>query len=298
MTDPFFIVGCPRSGTTLLSVLLDRHTRLCVPPETGFFAEVAPTLPSPDDESLLATLRGWPRLPELHLTPEAVLRRLSGRQSSIAEVLTAILALYAEAAGKARCGERTPQHLLDVPIIFQHFPHARIVCLVRDGRDVALSLRAMPWGPPTLAAAAELWNTFVRLGDGFAQQHPDQFRFVYYEKLVTQPEQVLAEVMTFLGERFEPRQMEPHRSSAAVLARSFAWKGQALGPIDPARIGKRRREATDEDNALLDGVLSDELRRHDYTSGSTASAAGAASTAGAISLQSAWPQAGARGPHR
>src|SRR3989442_9370291 len=104
--DPFFIVGCPRSGTTLLSVLLDRHSRLCVPPETGFFAEVAPTLPSRDAASLLETLRGWPRLPELNLTPEVVVRRLGGRPASIAGVLTAILELYAEAEGKARCGEK------------------------------------------------------------------------------------------------------------------------------------------------------------------------------------------------
>ena len=266
LADPFFIVGCPRSGTTLLSVLLDRHSRLCVPPETGFFAEVAPKLPSRDAQSLLDTLRGWPRLPELNLTPGAVLRHLGGKPASIAGVLTAILELYAEAEGKARCGEKTPQHLLQVPMILQHFPRARIVCLLRDGRDVALSLRAMPWGPPTLAAAAELWKTFVRLADGFAQQHPDPFRLVYYEKLVKQPDQVLPEIMAFLGERFEPRQMQPHLSSAAVLPRSFPWKGQALGPIDPSRIGRRRNEATAGEMALLDEVVSDELRRHGYMS--------------------------------
>ena len=263
--DAFFVVGCPRSGTTLLSVLLDRHSRLCVPPETGFFAEVAPRLPSSDAASLLDSLRSWPRLPELNLTPEAILTHLGRRPASIAGVLTAILELYAAAEGKARCGEKTPQHLLQVPIILQHFPGARIVCLLRDGRDVALSLRAMPWGPPTLAAAADLWKTFVRLADGFAQQYPDQFRFVYYEKLVMQPDHVLPAVMAFLGERFEPRQLQPHVSSAVVLPRSFPWKAQALGPIDPSRIGRRRHEAIAWENALLEEVVADELRRHGYT---------------------------------
>jgi hypothetical protein len=266
---PFFIVGCPRSGTTLLSVLLDRHSRLCVPPETGYFAEVAPALPGADDASLLETLRGWRRLPELRLTPEAVLARLGGRPPSIAGVLTAILDLYAESEGKERCGEKTPQHLLQVPLSLRHFPRARIVCLLRDGRDVALSLRSMPWGPPTLADAAELWNTFVRLADGFAQQHPDQFRFAGYEELVKQPDQVLPGIMDFLGERFELRQLQPHLSSA-VLPRSFPWKGQALGAIDPGRIGQRRDQATAEENALLDARMSAELRRHGYTSGSDA----------------------------
>jgi Sulfotransferase family len=264
LADPFFVVGCPRSGTTLLSVLLDRHSRLCVPPETGFFAEVAPKLRGVDGASLLDTLRGWPRLPELNLTPAAVLRHLGGRPSSPAGVLTAILELYAEAEGKARCGEKTPQHLLHVPTILRLFPAARIVCLLRDGRDVALSLRAVPWGPPTLADAAELWKTFVRLADGFAEQHPSQFTLVYYERLVKHPDQVLPDVMAFLGERFEPRQLQPHRSSGVVLPRSFPWKGQALGPIDPTRIGKRRNEATEGEKAMLDEVVSDELRRHGY----------------------------------
>ena len=262
--DPFFIAGCPRSGTTLLSVLLDRHSRLCVPPETGFFPEVAPELPSRDDASLLDTLRRWPRLPELNLTPEAVLRRLGGRPASPAGVLTAILDLYAQAEGKARCGEKTPQHLPHVPAILECFPGARIVCLVRDGRDVALSLRAMPWGPPTLADAAALWKSFVRLADGLAEQHPDQFMVVSYEKLVIHPGQVLPDVMAFLGEEFEPRQVQPHLPSDVVLPRSFAWKGRALGPLDPGRIGKRRQEATAEENALLDEVVFDELRRHGY----------------------------------
>lgn len=192
-----------------------------------------------------------------------------GGPSSIAGVLTAILELYAEAQDKARCGEKTPQHLLQVPIILRHFPSARIVCLLRDGRDVALSLRAMPWGPPTLADAADLWNTFVRLADGFSERHPDQFRFARYEALVTEPDQVLPGIMAFLGETFEPRQLQPHLSSA-VLPRSLPWKGQALGPVDPSRIGRRRDEATAEERALLDELLSEELRHHGYMSGPAA----------------------------
>lgn len=71
---PFFIVGCPRSGTTLLSVLLDRHTRLCVPPETAFFDEIAPHLLH-NNETLPEILRDWRRLGELNLDPEMILSR-------------------------------------------------------------------------------------------------------------------------------------------------------------------------------------------------------------------------------
>jgi hypothetical protein len=122
----------------------------------------------------------------------------------------------------------------------------------------------MPWGPPTLAAAMDVWKSFVRLGDGFSQQYPEQFTRVYYEKLVSEPDQTLTGIMAFLGERFEPRQLQVHTPSGVVLPRSFAWKGQALRPIDPGRIGNRRGDATTAEHALFEAVLSEELRRHGY----------------------------------
>src|SRR5438874_2009800 len=71
--DYFFVVGCLRSGTTLLSVLLDRYTRL------------------------------W---------------TFTRREAT-----------------QARCGEKTPTHLTHVPAILRLFPHARVICMLRDGRD-------------------------------------------------------------------------------------------------------------------------------------------------------------------
>lgn len=168
---PFFIVGCPRSGTTLLSVLLDRHTRLCVPPETAFFDEIAPHLLH-NNETLPEILRDWRRLGELNLDPEMILSRLSHRQSC-GRVLEVILGLYAEAMGKVRCGEKTPQHLRHVPEILQEFPDAKVICMMRDGYEVALSLNSMPWWPPrNLADAANLWKNQLQLMETYIRRYP------------------------------------------------------------------------------------------------------------------------------
>src|SRR5262245_32845292 len=122
----FFVVGYPRSGTTLVSVLLDRHSRLCVTPETAFFDEVAPLLTSPRDAVLMRVLGKWRRLPELGLEPEMVLRRLGKKSWSAGDVFAAILDLYALGKAKVRCGEKTPQHLIHVPTIRRLFPQAKI----------------------------------------------------------------------------------------------------------------------------------------------------------------------------
>lgn len=260
MSSYFFVVGCPRSGTTLLSVLLDRHSRLAVPPETGFFDEVAPKLKRFDGERLRKVLRGWRRLPELGLEPEQVVER---RPSSPAEVLGVILDLYAAANGKARCGEKTPQHLRYVPFILQQFAGAKIICLLRDGRDVVLSLRAMPWWRGSLSAAAKLWTGSAALAEKLAALHPAHFLLLRYEELVSRPAEVVPRVMDHLGESFEPSQLDPGVASRSILPRSMEWKGQALGPIAPNRIG-HRRTASPRDLSRVENLLAKDLHRYGY----------------------------------
>src|SRR5262249_35211663 len=67
-----FVVGCSRSGTTLLSVMLDRHSQLAMTPETGFYGEIAPRLAETGPTELERHLSQWSRLPELGLEPNAV----------------------------------------------------------------------------------------------------------------------------------------------------------------------------------------------------------------------------------
>ena len=258
----FFVVGFPRSGTTLLSVLLDRHSRLCVPPETAFFDEVAPRLRRPSEAALSRALGSWSRLSELTLEPEAIRKRLPENWQP-GDVLAAILDLYALRRGKTRCGEKTPQHLRHVPTILQLFKNARIVCLLRDGRDAALSLTAMPWGPG-LRSAAGLWRQYVQLMEEYERRYPAQFRVLRYEDLLGDPVRQLSIVMDDLGESIEPAQLSTNTPSHVVLPRSMPWKGDALGPIDRSRIASRRLGAAASELVRLERWLGADLRRCGY----------------------------------
>jgi hypothetical protein len=259
----FFVVGCPRSGTTLLSVLLDRHSRLSVPPETGFFDEIGLRVWIPSRRYALHRLRRWRRLPELQLTAEEIVERLPGAPAR-EEVLAAILRLYAQRQGKSRAGEKTPQHLRHVPRLVASFPSAPILCLLRDGRDVALSLAAMPWFRGDLARAASLWKRAVRRMDAFALRYPGRFHVVRYEALVTDPAATLATTMAFLGEAPEPRQLSAEVSSGVVLKRALHWKGEALEPPTPEAIGRRRRASATDEIRFLEEALGPQLRAHGY----------------------------------
>jgi len=265
--DYFFVVGAPRSGTTLLSVVLDRHSRLSVPPETNFFDEIAWRLWRSSGRFILKELRRWPRVSELKLEPETIVCRMARRRPVRRELLAAMLDLYAERKGKARCGEKTPQHLRHVPAILRFFPNARVVCMLRDGREAALSLRSMPWYGGTLQTAAAVWRKSVRRMEKFARRYPSRFTIVRYEELVASPERELRSVMAFLGEPFEPRQMSIDVPSDVVLSRSMDWKGEALRSVDRRAAGRRLETAAPADVAFLDRVLRNELPRYGYVTG-------------------------------
>jgi Sulfotransferase family len=263
--DYFFVVGCPRSGTTLMSVLLDRHPRLAVTPETAFFDEMVPHLwYHYNDPLLLRLLSQWRRLPELNLTPADLVGQITRREAVAKELFSAMLQLYARRSGKVRCGEKTPQHLRKVPTMLKWFPNGRAICMLRDGRAAALSLFQMPWYHGSLRSAASCWLHSVRLMERFARTHPDRFMVVRYESLVADPEPVMNSVMAFLGETYDPRQLSTAVTSEVVLDRSMDWKGKALTTIDASAAVTRQAHSTPSELALLDRLLGDELLRYGY----------------------------------
>jgi hypothetical protein len=190
--------------------------------------------------------------------------RNCGQTPSAAQLLGSLLDAYARTRLKKRYGEKTPQHLRHVPRILTDFPNTRVLCLIRDGREVALSLWSMPWWADTLQAAAGAWLEAVRLSDAFALQYPACFRTVRYEHLVAFPEETLVSVMGFLGLDFQAGQLVPS-ASGVVLRRSAPWKGLALGPIDAARVGHRQQGASPRDLEYLNSVLGPTLRRLEYS---------------------------------
>jgi len=248
-----FVVGSARSGTTLLSVLLDRHSGLAMTPETVFLGEVAPLIDGRDAVAVERCLAAWRRLPELGLEPREVLQRCGGDLRA-PRVFRAILELFAEAHGKRWCGEKSPLHRKFVRDLARNFPEAKILHILRDGRDVAASLMSVPWWSGSLAQAASFWLDAVNDLEELDAALPDQFLVVSYRSLVTQPAATLGQVMCFLGLDLEPAQLDPAMPSGVVLARSLEWKGRALRAVDTGRMD-RWRALPEPDRALLDAVL-------------------------------------------
>ena len=273
---PFFIVGCPRSGTTLLQILLDAHPRLAIPPESFIIQRFAPLLPFYGDLSqprrcrrfvsdLLSDerIRDW-KLDSL--SPDDVIQQAESH--SAASLITSLFSLYAERHGKQRWGDKTPHHALCLRNILALFPNAQILHLIRDGRDVAESTCRIPIGPSSILAAARRWKQFVQAVRDFAPSLPSQqFLEVRFEEMVLNPEQVRARILLFLGETEEATpllecalpQTETRARSAAI-----AHHASLRTAISASKIGVFQKSFTPRQIEMFEAIAGDLLSELGY----------------------------------
>ncbi|MCZ6782768.1 MAG: sulfotransferase [Proteobacteria bacterium] len=271
----FFLVGTGRCGTTLLQAMLSCHSRLCVPPETHFFASFDPAidfadpLAAGDDAAYVERCRAVPHWQSLPLQPDELLEVLrGGTRSARALFLWWLRRLAGDGAPRGpRLGEKTPRHEQCVPRIAALFPEARFLHVVRDPRDVVASLREMPWAssPSVEKLAGECLRTYDRQERFAAQLGPKRYTTCRYEALVADPESELRRVCAFLGEAYEPGMLAyAEREAPGFFESERPWKADTLAPLDDSRIGRHRAALAPGELRTVERVLGEQLERLGY----------------------------------
>src|SRR3989442_2402566 len=192
------VVGCPRSGTSLLAVMLDSHWQIAVPPETSFLAMVAglrtdsTTLRQRVFEIMTAdriTISNWS---DFGLNKDELWRRLASIEPFTAAAgVRAFYALYAESQRKPQAGEKTPGYIFAMPQIAALLPEAHFIHVIRDPRDTVLSWRKTWFAPSQdLRVLGEVWRNNVETGRRAANL-VRRYVEVRFEELVLHPEREL-----------------------------------------------------------------------------------------------------------
>jgi sulfotransferase family protein len=272
MQDPFFIVGNDRSGTTMLRLILDRGPDAAVPPESMFLTDFAADLDAgePRDAAATAELmrRVWEhpkvRLWELGTGPPAVPSGLVG-EDAYRFIAAAPFEAYAARHGKARWGDKTPHYVHHVDQLLRLWPGARFVVLVRDGRDVALSLKRMPFGPNNAWAAAQWWARGIRAGARAEREHPDAVITVRYEDLAERPADEVRRVCDFLGLSYSDDMLAlEHVDPARIVPDQAAWFPTLFDGINTSAVGRWRREMGARDRRIFAALAGAELAQLGY----------------------------------
>jgi hypothetical protein len=263
--EPYFIVGAPRSGTTLLTVLLDRHDEIVMTPETKIF----PDMPGHwwrgralTHEQVMASFRHRTHLFDLRLQPKEVLERFRLFPPTYRDFVRSVLECYRARAGKAFVGEKTPEHIWEVLTILEWYPRAKIIWLLRDGRDVAPSIDR--FNRCGLRRACMIWWQAAKYGLRWERRFPEQFRRVRFESLVTRPEETLRKVCAFLGPEYQPKMLDASVPSAIVPPHEMGHKRSSLAAIEPSKAGEYLRMTNPEERRLMSAMLEPMLLRLGY----------------------------------
>ncbi len=270
-STPFFIFGCPRSGTSLLRKMLGTHPNLAVPGESHLYDNIYPIVERYGDLShsptrtrlvtqILRTdhIRKWTPAPSASETLGAITRH------DFHGIVEGLLRAWTSARGKARWGEKTPQHTLCWRRILTGFPGVQVIHLVRDGRDVMLSYRSAVFGPKHVYPLAVRWQRYLAAAEeAHAFLGEKAFLQVRYEDLVAAPETELRRICDFLGEEYTPLMLAYHQDHKACRSEQRKTDNLSL-PIMSHNTGKWRTQMTDRDLRIFEALAGSSLERYGY----------------------------------
>ena len=279
LSRPIFVVGCPRSGTTLVQCILSASSNAFSLPETHFFSWVLPCLgvaPSASltIEQIRAARSALEDEAELTL-PASVWSDLERRAEVRAlDILLAAVEHYRPAPG-LRAVEKTPRHVLHLGLIGETFPDAVFVNVVRDSIDVASSLLGVPFeSSRSILSYAQRWLESIQAARAYAATHPHRVHTLVYEALVREPEAQTRMLCDFVDLPYEASMLEEFgREARRNVGRGEAWKRDVERGVILDRKGAWRGRMTPGQAWLVAQATRARRREFGYTDAPVAPAA-------------------------
>ena len=233
-----FVVGPPRSGTTLVASIISNHPAIC-----SFHSETA--LFSWRETFLLFEGKAGRNSYQYH--------RLRQQARDVVSLCDALAAECKEEKGGRRFLEKTPQHVLHLAFILKYFPKAQIINIVRDPRDGFASSRSnASIAQKSAAGFARYWKRCVETRQRFGG-HP-QIYDIGYETMVAEPDKTIGDVIAWLGESFEKDILGPDRMKQHHLAGSSRFRHLG-GPINPSSVGRWKRDLSAAEIATIEEIV-------------------------------------------
>jgi sulfotransferase family protein len=204
-TKPFFIIGCVRSGTTLLRDVLRKHPNLASPEETHFFRWSEPFGTNMGLKPLLSN----PVLKkhrELDGITEAEFRNMLNASASRAELCAAYMRRYIriKKPEATRWFDKTPQNVYGAAMIATEFPGSKFLHIVRNPLDVVSSLRiGKIVKVENLVGACNYWNESAEILHVLKRAFPKRVYEVKYEDFTRDLLQEVKKIAAFVGEEFK-----------------------------------------------------------------------------------------------
>lgn len=272
--SPIFIVGMPRSGTTLISAMISAHSSIAISPESHFISYWMKKYSKLDLNLFWEKFSGSKRFSYFGIDAKKTIARiLSEDNYTYSTIFTSILQEYANKLGKSRWGEKTPDHRLYIDLLLQWYPQARIIYMIRDPRAVCASLLSVPWGSPSPSVFRHAFRWQKSIKDLKPWLSDPRVKVINYEALVSEPEDVMRQVCEFLDEQFQPAMLNPSEATSPIINCS-GWTEThlktALKPVTTANIEKWQTTLSFSQIATVEYIARYEMIEQGYQPGNEA----------------------------
>lgn len=269
MGFPFFIVGAQRSGTTLLRMILNAHSRIAVPEEARFLMPLLTRrhLQGGLDSAALGRLADYlaasKEYANWNYASAAFLEaiRVQGHLD-LAEFVRMLYTSYAASEGKPYWGDKS-LFFQRIGLLHRLFPQAAFIHIVRDGRDVFDSWRKMDAAKNCAPAGALDWRLKLGLIERAFRRLPAELTMtVRYEDLLAEPRAAAEQVCRFLGVEFEPGMLRFHEASGQYVGGHHSQL--IFKPIETTNGAKWPRNLSRREMLAFDLIAGPWLERFGY----------------------------------
>lgn len=229
---PFFILGAPRSGTTMLRDILRMHPNLASPEETHFFRWAEP-FGSPGYQQPVTNNPILKRHRALDGITEAEFASMLKASVSRFDLCERYMALYLERRKPSakRWFDKTPQNVYGALLIASQ-SNARFVHIVRDPVQVVSSLRIGKLiKMADIVGASNYWNEAAGIMQGLRRAYPMRVHEVRYEDFVANPHAELQKLLSFVGEPYRAEDF-----AAVSTRRSLHDDNSVLTPVERTEV--------------------------------------------------------------
>ena len=270
---PVFVLGCGRSGTTLLyHMLLSAGNFAVYRVESNAINLLEPRF---GDLTVARNkrrlLQAWynSRLFTLSgLDKEEIAAKVMSECQNGGDFLRIIMTEMARKQGVERWADTTPEHLLHLHRIKETIPEALVIHIIRDGRDVALStarqgyIRPLPWDrkPPTMVAGL-YWEWMVNIGRRDGKDLGNDYTEVHFEDLVTSPRETLARLSEFVAQDLDYDRIQ-QAGIGSVSAPNSSFADASKGDFNP--MGRWRSGYSPDELTMFKGLVGRTLEENGY----------------------------------
>ncbi len=266
---PIFVVGHPRSGSTLLTNYLGRHPDLLSTPELHYFDQSYSGFFLRRWFTLFSTQSAYKyhcednnRLKDLDINFEDLNNKISkDNLRTSKQILSTIFEMALQAnPTKKYIVEKTPRNIEHLNKIISWYPDTKVIIILRDGRDCISSLMKAPWTHSDYQRHASYWNWSVRRSRKYQNRFPNNIHIMRYEDLITQTETTLRECLQHLNLTFDDAMLSTTSLNKDTVPEwEKNWKKASLQKADISNLYKWKNEEDQDFVKKCEDLIRDEL---------------------------------------